>query len=601
VTVALEPRVYIDGTDVAGITLTGARIEYGRNAPTEPDRPATAFLQLLTVDAVPQIADLFPAFGPGSFGAPSGYVFEYLDVWDGVSSRLTVGVDVRVTLESPSGYATEYGDEWGGITVPRFYGRVTALDYVPGTVNITAVDATERLGFVADSQTYPEETDTERAVRLGKLGGVDVTVTGSASVLLAGDPDPVTEAENPVIKPAVQQEITRQARWARATFVATPDGKVQYRTRDTPPNPYIFARAVGHNPHLGAVMTRYNLVRNPAFREGVGLWSGSPGFGEDYQAYSPTGYPDCAGWRGPDGPVTASTVCEYDIQAGVAYTLTLFTYTLTSSHTVETFIKWLDSSGAEILTESTRPTDTPDLVWQQSPPLTSIAPTGAASAVVGVTFDGRALTALLFNAVLFEPTPFPFPYFDGSFPNAEWLGTPNASVSEYESPPWPLPSPQVLEPNLGFVLDLGTVANTAEVDYVTTDAEGKQDTATVRKTDADSVKDYGERVERYSTRLALESDAAELAQASVDAYARPSWAVAAVTVLLTDADGREQLAAGTVTFGDRVQIGDLPTGAPEREITAEVIGWTDVLGSSGEWELTYKLARNASVTPGGKP
>ena len=597
--VALVPHVYIDGTDVAGITLAGARIDYGRGSVTEPDRPATAFLQLVTTDAVPQIADDFPAFGPGTFGAPSGYVFEYLDIWDGVSSRLTVGVDVRVTLESPSGYASEYETEWGGITVPRFAGRVTVLDYVPGSVNVTAVDATERLGFIADDEAYPEETDTERAVRLAKLGGVEVEVTGSASVLLAGDPDPVTETE--IVKPAVQQEITTQARYARATFTATPDGRVLYRTRDTAPNPYIWARHIGHNPHLGDVMTRYNLVRNPAFREGVALWSGSPGFKSEYQGYSPTGYPECAGWRGPDGPVTASTVCDYDISPGVAYTFTLFVYTLTSSHTFSTFIKWLDSSGAELMTESTRPTESPDLVWTQSPTLTSIAPDGAHKAEVGVTFDGRGLTALLIDAVLFEPTPFPFPYFDGSFPNAEWLGTPNASVSEYVSPPWPLPPGQVLEPNLGFVLDLGTVANTAEVDYVTTDADGKQDTATVRKTDAESVKDYGERVERYSTRLALESDALELAEASVEAYARPGWSVAAVSVILTDADGREQLAAGTITFGDRVQVGDLPSGSPEREIVAEVIGWTDVLGSNGEWELTYKLARHASVTPGGKP
>ena len=597
-TVALKPRVYVDGADVAGLTLGGATIEYGRRSPTDTDRPGSAFLQLLTVDSVPQIADRWPDFGPGAFGAPSGYVTKYVDVWDGVSSRLSVGVTVRVTLESPSGYAQTYDDEWGGITVPRFTGRITTLEYLPGEVNVTAVDPTERLGFVSDSAAYPEETDTQRAVRLGELGGVTVDVTGDTSVLLAGDPPQGTQE---VTHPAVAQEITQQARWARATFVAQPDGKVQYRTRTTPVNPYVWARAVGHNPHLGKVITRYNIVTNPAFREGINGWEATQGFQHEYQSFSPTGYPQCGGWRGGDAPLTAETTCTYDVVPGVAYTLTLWTYTLTSQHTVQTFVRWLNDLDEELARDQSMPTETDDLVWNQAPIVTSIAPAGATKAVAGVTFNGRGLTACLLNAVMLEPSPFPFPYFDGSFPNAEWIGAPNASPSEYVSPPWPLPSDRVVESDLAFRLDLGSVVNTAEVTYVTYNPDGGEESATVTAKNTESVTDYGQRLERYATRLLLEGDAQDLAQASVDAYSQPAWAVTQVTAILTDADGREQLAAGTVTYGDQVQIGDLPKGGPEQELTAEVIGWVDYLGPVGEWELTYHLARHASITPGARP
>jgi len=600
VTVALTPRVYIDGTDVAGITLGGAQITYGRPTPTAPDQPATAFLQLLTVDSVPQVADEWPDFSPGAFGAPSGYVTKFEDTWNGVSSRLSVGVDVRVTLEAGA-YTNTYEDEWAGVTVPRFTGRVTALNYLPGQVDVTAVDATERLGFVADDAPYPEETDTQRAVRLAALGGVDVEVTGSAAVMLAGDPDQGAEQVQHL---AVGQEITTQARYARAVFTSTPDGKVQYRTRDTPPNPYLWARAAGHSPHLGKVMTRYNLVSNPAMRLDVDGWvpNTTDRWAQQYQGPSPTGSYYCAGWLGAKNDArSAYALIDYDVVPGVAYTFTVWTYTLTTTHTVHTRIAWYDVDDHLILDDTSEPTETPDLTWNLAPPVTSVCPDGAVTARVSVMFEGRSMTACYFTAAMMEPTPFVFPYFDGSFSNAEWLGEANESPSEFVSPPWPLPTDRVVEPDLAFRLDLGSVVNSARVTYVTTDVDGNQDSAEATYTDPNSVGFFGERVERYSTRLVNEQDAADLARASVDAYSEPVWTADAVTVILTDADGREQLAAGTVTFGDEVQVGDLPKGGPAQEITAEVIGWADYLGPSGQWELTYHLARYSTITPGVRP
>jgi len=99
----------------------------------------------------------------------------------------------------------------------------------------------------------------------------------------------------------------------------------------------------------------------------------------------------------------------------------------------------------------------------------------------------------------------------------------------------------------------------------------------------------------------MATDAQDLADAIVAAYDEPAWAVESVTVVLTDADGRQQLAAGTVSFGDSVQVGDLPLGAPEQELRAEVIGWLDTFGPNSGWELTYYLAKHHSIQPGTRP
>jgi len=600
--IQLHPVVRIDGDDVAGLTLEGARIEFGRRTPRDVDRPSYAYLDLATVDSIPQVADRWPAFGPGPFGAPSGYTIEYEEVWSGVTSRLTVGAEVRVSMESESGYARDYTDQWEGAAVPRFTGRVTALDYVPGSVSVTAVDATERLGYVADDQPYPEETDVARARRLAALGGVDVEVTGNTTVQLAGDP--VNEnPEDVVDHPAALQEITQAAGWARAVFSALPDGRVVYKTRDTAPNPYPWHYASAGAHPLGAVITRYNLVKNPGFYASADLWSASPAdrWDQQYQRTGPTGGNYCGGWYGPGDDAEAWTIVSRDISAGAAYTFTVWAYCLSSRVEAHTRITWRDSDGIALDGIETNPVEVPDLTWRQLPALTSVAPEGAVAAEARVIFTGQSITTANITAALFEPTPFPFPYFDGSFPDAEWMGEANASASEYQSPPWPLPSNKVVEPDLAFRSSLADVVNASEVDYVTYDTEGQEQTASATASNAASVETYGRRLERSSTRFTMATDAQALADAVVDAYKTPAWQVEAVTVVLTDADGREQLAAGTVSFGDSVQVGDLPRGAPEQEFRAEVIGWTDTLTANSGWELTYYLAKHHSIQPGTRP
>ena len=599
--IKLHPVIRVDGEDVAGITLAGGSVTYGRRSPRDPDQPAYAYLNLLTVDAVPYIADRWPAFGPGPFGAPSGYTIEYEDTWSGVTSRLTVGASVRVTMESPSGYARDYTDQWEGAAIPRFTGRVTSLDYTPGTVSVTAVDPTERLGYVSDDTPYPEETDVARARRLAALGGVDVNVTGNTTILLAGDQ--VNASSDTVFHPAAAQEITTAARWAQAVFTALPDGKVVYKTRDTAPNPYPWHYASAGTHPLGAVVTRYNLIRNPGFYESADLWTATPSnrFEQQYQRTGPTGSNYAGGWYGPGDDAEAWTMVQQDIKPGVAYTFTVWTYTLASHVTAHTRVTWLDSDGVPIDAMTSQDRTLEDLVWRQLPPATTICPDGAVAAECRVIFQGQSITTANLTAALFEPTPFPFPYFDGSFPDATWMGEPNASASEYKSPPWPLPSDRILERDLAFRLALGDVVNSSEVDWVDYDTEGNETIATAKASDAASASEYGNRLERYATRMVFASDAQDLADAVVAAYKDPEWVTEAVTVVLTDADGREQLAAGTVSFGDSVQVGDLPNGAPEQELRAEVIGWTDTFEQAGGWLLTYYLAKHHSIQPGTRP
>ena len=600
--IKLKPVVRIDGDNVAGITLAGGTITYGRRSPRQADQPAYANFSLLTVDAVPYIGSEWPAFGPGPFGAPSGYVVEYEDTWTGVISRLTVGASVAVTMESESGYGREYVDQWEGAAIPRFTGRVTSLDYQPGSVAVTAVDPTERLGYVADDTPYPEETDVSRVRRLAAVGGLDVEVTGNTTVLLAGDKVNPDDPET-VLHAAAGQEITQAARWARAVFTALPDGRVIYKTRDTAPNPYPWHYSSGGTHPLGAVITRYNLIPNPGFYESVDLWNAEPSkrWEKQYQRTGPTGGNYAGGWYGPGDHAEAWTHISQDIQRGAAYTFTIWAYTLATRVDAHTRITWLDKDGITLdaLESPSRTLD--DLVWTQLYPVTSVCPEGAVAAECRVFFDGQSITTANVAAALFEPSPFDFPYFDGSFPEAQWMGEPNASASEYKSPPWPLPSGRVIEPDLAFRLSLGDVVNTSEVTWVSYDEENNEKMETAKASDAESVAEYGKRMERYGTRLVFATDAQHLADAVVDAYKQPTWVTEAVTVVLTDADGREQLAAGTVSFGDSVQVGDLPNGAPEQELRAEVIGWTDTFEQAGGWLLTYYLAAHHSIQPGTRP
>lgn len=224
--------VKVDGGNVAGITLAGARITYGRRGVESRPTAGVAYLQLLTPDADPDIAKRFPDFAPGPFAARSGFVEAWEDTYYGVVSRLTIGASVEVAAESPSGFVEEWVDTYEGSQMTRFTGRITAIDYRPGTATITAVDDLERLGRVEDSSKWPAETDVARATRLAKLAGVDLVVDGDHRVNLV--PRDNGKPEEPETAVDVLSALIDIATDAEAVLYADRDNVLRYRTRTAP-------------------------------------------------------------------------------------------------------------------------------------------------------------------------------------------------------------------------------------------------------------------------------------------------------------------------------------------------------------------------------
>jgi hypothetical protein len=92
------PEVRIAGQDVDPITLAGATITYGAVSPDATADPGTAYLELVTLDALPSdAASWYPAVGYGT-SIPSGFLDEYADVYAGPRvSTLTLGAPVTIT------------------------------------------------------------------------------------------------------------------------------------------------------------------------------------------------------------------------------------------------------------------------------------------------------------------------------------------------------------------------------------------------------------------------------------------------------------------------------------------------------------------------
>lgn len=225
-----EWRVKIDGGDVAGITLVGARINYGRRTVDEQPAPTSATLTLLTPDASPKIAEAFPDFGPGDFAARSGFVQDWEDPYVGANSRLTIGAPITVEALVPGGFVQEWEPDYtSGSLLRRFTGRIVALDYQFGNVQVTAVDPLEAVARIDVDTTRPAETDLARAQHYAQLAGITLTVDGSASVaLLANEKGSASNALS---------ELYGTARAAGAIVYADREGLVHYRTRNASVNP----------------------------------------------------------------------------------------------------------------------------------------------------------------------------------------------------------------------------------------------------------------------------------------------------------------------------------------------------------------------------
>lgn len=187
-------QVLVDGDDAAGITLEGASITYGRTTVWEQPRPGFAFLQLLTPDAIPSIADDFPDLAPGAFGAKSGFSDSYVDTYYGVVSKLVVGAPIKVVATTATGFTDAYTDEYGnGDTLTRFTGRISAIDYRPGEAAVTAVDASEALTrLMLKDWQRPAETDHARVKAIAAAAGVVIDIQGQDTTNLLADDTPST-------------------------------------------------------------------------------------------------------------------------------------------------------------------------------------------------------------------------------------------------------------------------------------------------------------------------------------------------------------------------------------------------------------------------
>jgi len=177
--------VEVDGTNIAGMTLTGATITYGATTTGQPPQPTVAFLELLTVDAFGDFAVDYPGISWNG-GILSGFVDTYKDQYQGASSSLKVGKPVTIKISTTSGFVDTYIDDYSaGYDSTRFTGQIASLDYTPGLIGITAVDAAEALSRTTlDTSEWPAETETDRVDRILTAAGVTGQIYSTGSTML---------------------------------------------------------------------------------------------------------------------------------------------------------------------------------------------------------------------------------------------------------------------------------------------------------------------------------------------------------------------------------------------------------------------------------
>lgn len=185
---AFTYAVTVDGMNIAGMVLSGASITYGSTATGQPPAPTTAHLELLTPDVSPELAHEYPGISWNG-GIPSGYVDTFADAYEGATSALKVGTPVTVRVGTETGYVDVFEANYrAGFDATRFTGHITALDYTPGLVGITAVDLAENLNRVElDPAEWPEETETARVERILNSAGHGLTraqLIGSSSLMI---------------------------------------------------------------------------------------------------------------------------------------------------------------------------------------------------------------------------------------------------------------------------------------------------------------------------------------------------------------------------------------------------------------------------------
>ena len=219
------PTVTIDGTNIAGIVLRGATITRGKSDPDAPPTPSTAYLELVTADADPTVADDFPLFTYGE-GIATGYYADYRELYEGGETKLAAGTPIAVTVATPTGYADTYEATYVGFAGTRFSGIVTAVDYRRRVIALTAVDSSEAIArIMVDPSSWPVEDETVRAARIATAAGITLDVVGTS-----GRDIVATDADLPPRSAAVL--LDELAASNDALVFATRDGVLTYRTRD---------------------------------------------------------------------------------------------------------------------------------------------------------------------------------------------------------------------------------------------------------------------------------------------------------------------------------------------------------------------------------
>lgn len=217
--------VEVDGTDIAGIVLAGATIHRGGTNPDDPVAPpGTAHLELISYDAAGDLVVDYPEFTFGD-GVPSGFVPVYGDRYEGGESKLTPGRPVTIRTVSPSGFEPTYFDDYAtGYESTRFVGYVTAIDYTPALIAITAVTVGEYFNrTTVNPAGWPAEPDVDRVARIAAAAGATIDVRGTSTARVAAEPvdaDPV---------PAVDL-LADVAHAGDGLFYVTRDGQATYLT-----------------------------------------------------------------------------------------------------------------------------------------------------------------------------------------------------------------------------------------------------------------------------------------------------------------------------------------------------------------------------------
>lgn len=212
----MTATVTLDGRNVTGVTLNGLTITRGRSSIYEDINPGVCVATLLSGD-----------IAPDAWRGQSGYVDLYSDYWQGLTEAARVGVKMEVETGIGNGYVDAYQDTWDGFGTVRFTGIVTAVDYTPGELTITAIDALELLGRVYVTAARPQETDTARALALLATAKVTPQIMGTIEATLT----PVDETVDPV---TVANSVQKVANNMDAQLYADRDNHVKWRRRDTP-------------------------------------------------------------------------------------------------------------------------------------------------------------------------------------------------------------------------------------------------------------------------------------------------------------------------------------------------------------------------------